>query len=157
MKSARKATEALLKPTTHKSQPTAAPKTVTEIRNVIVLDMSAMFRVTMAIGLVGIAASIALIIFVPYLMRAGAAGLAGFTTLFGMSFLSNLMLPYAMYIAVGGIVLLLGGVAYLVYHLTRNNNVLQDLVPHTSVEHLQDTLKTDTLRVVRAIKNKAKV
>ncbi len=132
------------------------PKTVIQTRTVIVQDLSSMFRICMGICLAGIGASIALCVFLPYLKMIGAGGLAAFGSVFALCFVSQLLLPYAMYIAYTVLSLAAIGIALLIYKLAHSNGILTDLASHPQILNLENGMKADTARVVKAIQKRIK-
>ena len=133
--------------------PTVQPvKEVTrvEIQRVVIMDLSRLFQACLWIGLVGLSASIALMIFLPFLTKPASAGAAMFGSLFGLSFLSKLLLPFATWLAAFAGLLLIGNVVYLIYRLVQSEKVLQCIVPHVDADKLEGTAK----RVIGAIQRK---
>lgn len=133
--------------------PIEQPKTITrtEIQRVVVLDLSRMFQACMWVGIIGLSASIALMTFLPFLATPARAGAAMFGALFGLSFMSKLLLPWAMWLGAFAALVLVLGVGYLIYRLVHSEKVIQGTAPHVDPEKLEGTAK----RVIAAIRRKS--
>ena len=110
-----------------------------------------MFQACMWTGLIGLCTSVALMSFLPFLAKPASAGAVMFGSLFGLSFLSKLLLPWAMWLGAFAALVLVLGVGYLIYRLIHSERVIQGTAPHVDPEKLEGTAK----RVIAAIRRKS--